>query len=44
MKQKFIAMMGSLLTACMAFSWWFGSDMPSYLLLGEYPYPTEEHK
>lgn len=44
MKQKFIAMMGSLLTACMAFSWWFGSDMASLLVLGEYPYPINEEK
>lgn len=41
MKQKLIAMMGSLLTACMAFSWWVGSDMVSFLLLGEYRYPTK---
>ncbi len=42
MKQKLIAMMGSLLTACMAFSLWLGSDVISFLILGEYPYPTEE--
>lgn len=42
MKQKLIAMMGSLLTACMAFSWWIGSDIASFLVLGEIPYPTEE--
>lgn len=42
MKQKLIAMMGSLLTACMAFSWWVGTDYPSVLLLGEFTYPTKE--
>lgn len=42
MKQKLIAMMGSLLTACMAFSWWVGSDLPSVFLLGEEKYPTEK--
>ena len=42
MKQKLIAMIGSLLTTCMAFSWWFGSDLPSILLLGEYIYPTDK--
>lgn len=44
MKQKLIAMMGSLLTACMAFSWWIGSDMPSILVLGEFSYPRQEEK
>lgn len=44
MKQKLIAMMGSLLTACMAFSWWIGSDVMSLLFLGESPYPSEEDK
>ena len=43
MKQKLIAMMGSLLTACMAFSWWVGTDMPSILLLGEYEYPSKDN-
>ncbi|MGN0376400.1 MAG: hypothetical protein ACI4ED_02075 [Suilimivivens sp.] len=42
MKQKLIAMMGTLLTACMAFSWWFGSDIGSAIILGEYPYPQKE--
>ncbi len=42
MKQKLIAMMGSLLTTCMALSIWFGSDYPSLLLLGEYSYPVED--
>lgn len=42
MKQKLIALMGSLLTACMAFSWWIGSDAVSILLLGEYKYPLED--
>lgn len=42
MKQKLIAMMGSLLTACMAFSWWIGSDLPSAFFLGEYTYPSEK--
>lgn len=41
MKQKLIAMMGTLLTACMAFSWWVGSDLVSVFLLGEYTYPTK---
>ena len=44
MKQKLIAMMGSLLTACMAFSWWVGSDFPSALILGEIAYPTDEEQ
>lgn len=43
MKQKFIAMMGSLLTACMAFSWWVGTDWASILLLGEYKYPSKNN-
>lgn len=43
MKQKLIAMMGSLLTTCMAFSWWVGTDMPSILLLGEYKYPSKDN-
>ncbi len=43
MKQKLIAMIGSLLTTCMAFSWWIGSDMPSMLILGEYAYPSEDN-
>lgn len=42
MKQKLIAITKPLLAACMAFSWWFGSDIPSIVVLGEYPYPTEE--
>lgn len=42
MKQKLITLMGSLLTACMAFSWWFGSDWASIVLLGEYSYPQKE--
>lgn len=42
MKQKLIAMMGSLLTACMAFSWWVGTDLPSVFVLGEYKYPSKE--
>lgn len=42
MKQKLIAMMGSLLTACMAFSFWIGSDMASFIFLGECPYPTKD--
>ncbi len=42
MKQKLIAVVGSLLTTCMAFSWWFGGDVVSVLLLGEYSYPTQE--
>ncbi len=42
MKQKLIAMMGSLLTACMAFSFWIGSDYPSILLFGEYSYPIKK--
>ncbi|MDD7628464.1 MAG: hypothetical protein PUJ54_09635 [Lachnospiraceae bacterium] len=42
MKQKLIAMLGALLTTCMAFSWSFGSDWASILLLGEYEYPSEE--
>ena len=42
MKQKLIAMMGSLLTACMAFSWLFGGDIVSVLLLGEYEYPEKK--
>lgn len=42
MKQKLIAMMGSLLTACMAFSFWIGCDFPCAIFLGEYPYPTKE--
>ena len=42
MKQKLVALTGSLLTACMAFSWWFGGDVISLLLLGEYSYPVEK--
>lgn len=42
MKQKLIAIAKPLLATCMAFSWWFGNDIPSLLLLGEYSYPTEE--
>ena len=42
MKQKLIAMMGSLLTACMAFSWWVGTDLPSVLVFGESKYPSKE--
>ena len=42
MKQKFITITKVLLTSCMAFSWWFGSDIPSVLVLGEYSYPVEE--
>ncbi len=42
MKQKLIAMMGSLLTACMAFSFWVGSSWASIVLLGEYSYPVED--
>lgn len=42
MKQKLIAMMGSLLTACMALSFWIGTDMPSIIFLGENVYPTKE--
>ena len=41
MKQKLIAITGSLLTACMAFSWWVGSDVISIFFLGEYEYPTQ---
>lgn len=41
MKQKLIAMMGTLLTACMAFSWWIGTDWVSLLLIGECPYPQK---
>ena len=41
MKQKLIALMGSFLTACMAFSWWVGSDAISIFFLGEYAYPTK---
>lgn len=42
MKQKLITVSKALLTACMAFSLWFGSDLPSVIILGEYPYPTED--
>ncbi len=42
MKQKLIAMMGSFLTACMALSLWLGSDVISFLILGEFPYPSKE--
>lgn len=42
MKQKLIAMMGTLLTACMAFTIWFGGSLPSIVLLGEYPYPNKD--
>ena len=42
MKQKLIAMMGSLLTACMAFSWWVSLDLPCALFLGEYKYPEKD--
>lgn len=42
MKQKLIAMMGSLLTACMAFSWWIGTDLPCLLFIGDYKYPTKD--
>lgn len=42
MKQKLIAISKVFLTTCMAFSWWFGSDLPSIVILGEYPYPTED--
>lgn len=44
MKQKLIAMIGSLLTTCMAFSFWVGSDWASIVLLGEYSYPVEDTK
>lgn len=44
MKQKLIAMMGSLLTTCMAFSFWIGTDFPSLILLGEYSYPVQDKK
>lgn len=42
MKQKLIAWTRPLLCACMAFSWWIGCDIPSLVLLGEYPYPQKE--
>lgn len=42
MKQKLIAMMGSLLTACMAFSWWVGTDLPCIFFMGEYEYPQKD--
>lgn len=42
MRQKVIALIGSLLTACMAFSWWVGNDWGSIIFLGEFAYPTEE--
>lgn len=43
MKQKLIAMMGSLLTTCMALSIWLGTDFPCVLLFGEYEYPVKEN-
>lgn len=39
MKQKLIAWTRTALCACMAFSWWIGSDLPSLLVFGEYSYP-----
>ncbi len=42
MKQKLIAMMGSLLTTCMAFSWFVGNEWTSLIFLGEYSYPVED--
>lgn len=35
-------MIGSLLSACVAFSWVLKTSMVSILLFGEYPYPTED--
>lgn len=42
MKQKLFAFSKFFLTTCMALTIWFGTDLPSILLLGEYPYPTED--
>lgn len=42
MKQKFIAVTKTLLTTCMALSWWVGTDWASILLIGEYPYPARD--
>lgn len=42
MKQKLIAWTKPILCACMAFSWWISCDIPSFFLLGEYPYPQTE--
>lgn len=42
MKQKLFALSKVFLTTCMAFSLWFGSDFPSIVIFGEYPYPTED--
>ena len=41
MKQKLIKWGGILLTTCMGWGWIVGSDFVSVLLLGEYPYPTD---
>lgn len=42
MKQKLIAFSRVFLTTCMAFTLWFGTDLPSIVIFGEYPYPTKD--
>lgn len=42
MKQKLIAWTRPMLCACMAFSWFISCDIPSLILLGEYPYPQKD--
>lgn len=42
MKQKLIKWSAALMTACMAYSWIPGFDIPSLVLFGEYSYPKKE--
>ena len=37
-------LIGSLLTSVAAFSWIIDTSLPSIVLFGEYPYPTQEDK
>ena len=42
MKQKLLAFSKIFLTTCMGLTWWFNCNLPSAVVLGEYPYPTED--
>ena len=35
-------MIAQLLTTCAAFSWWIETTIASFVLFGEYPYPSKE--
>lgn len=42
MKEKLIKWSKPLLLACTIWSFWVGGGIASIVLLGEYPYPSEE--